>query len=115
MLNVSLGENGSVSSSLNKLYGCVNSVIHDRPVLGGDAGVEGDALEWSGEVMNYSELAGNFLFPHSQGKVQSSSLPIVPIPTWPPRLVDCPMQFCCSLLLPFYCSSYLMLSGRWAY
>ncbi len=67
MLDVSLGENGSLSSSLNKLYGCVNSVIHDCPVLGGDAGVDGDALEWSGEFMNYVELPGNFLFPQSQG------------------------------------------------
>ncbi len=29
MLDVSLGENGFLSSSLNKLYGSVNSVIRD--------------------------------------------------------------------------------------
>ncbi len=65
MFDVSLGEDGSLPHSLNQLYGCVNSVIRDRPILG-VAGIDGDSLEWGREVMNYSELARDFLLPQSQ-------------------------------------------------
>ncbi len=62
MFNISLGENSSLPSSLNQLYGCANGVIRDCPIPGRDAGVDRDALEWSIEVMNYTKLAGTFFF-----------------------------------------------------
>ncbi len=63
MFDVCFGENGPLPNLLDQLNSHVHCVLCDRPVLGGDAGVDGDALEWSREVMNNPELAWDFLLP----------------------------------------------------
>ncbi len=60
MLDVCFRENGPLPHILNQPYSHVHAIC-DRPIHGRDTRVDGDALEWGKEVMNYPELAWDFL------------------------------------------------------